>query len=111
MGLIGASLIGTALVWFFNFGSSGSTPSALPNQSLKPGANQLNPTNTSSATGTTQTGTLKAGEFPMPGVFPGTPDYDFSVLESSVYKNLKDYKPLTVDEKTLGREDPFKKVE
>lgn len=120
MGLIGASLIGTALVWFLGFGSSGSTTSALPNQSLTPGANQLAPgstsstqptANVSSATGTAQPGLLKDGEFPMPGVFPSMPDYDLSVLESSLYKNLKDYEPLIVEEKDLSREDPFKKVE
>lgn len=122
IGLISASLLGTALVWFFGLGSTSSVTPALPNQTLIAGTNQLAQTgslaqpnaNVPSGAGVgslVQPTSYKDGEFPVPGVFPATPDYDLSVLESSVYKNLKDYKVLTVDEKELGREDPFKKVE
>ena len=41
-------------------------------------------------------------------VFPGSTQFDLSVLESSKFKSLKPYTRIEIQDSELGRENPFK---
>lgn len=58
---------------------------------------------------TTPTQTLVSPKGPAGQVvFPSDNKFDLSVFESTTFKTLKVYTPLSVDSSELGREDPFK---
>ena len=64
------------------------------------------PTNQSSAADVV-TGDAKSG-FTAPAVFPINPNFDFSVLDSSSFKQLIPFTPVVSQPGELGRDDPFK---
>ena len=40
-------------------------------------------------------------------VYPQNREFDRTVFDLSKFQNLKEYEPLAVDEKELGRDNPF----
>ncbi len=49
------------------------------------------------------------GTYNPPAVFPANSKIDTSVLDSSQFKSLNAYQPVTVSSGELGRDDPFVK--
>ena len=68
---------------------------------------QSNPTNQASVASTVS-GDAKTG-FTAPPIFPANPNFDFSVLDSSSFKQLQLYNAVVNQAGELGRTDPFTK--
>ncbi|OGE82892.1 MAG: hypothetical protein A3B10_02500 [Candidatus Doudnabacteria bacterium RIFCSPLOWO2_01_FULL_44_21] len=49
------------------------------------------------------------GSYSTPAVFPQNTKLDTSIFDSSAFKTLKSYTPVTISPSELGRENPFAK--
>ena len=87
------------LLFAGKFGGKGATP-AVP-------VTQPNPAKTVQPTSSTVTGDSVKG-YSTPAVFPANANFDFSVLDSSNFKQLRSYNAVTNQPSDLGRDDPFK---
>lgn len=101
--IIGVSIIGALLVFKFGLSTPGSAPAVdfanpTANTSENSSQTELKKTNL---------GDLSTPEFPPASVFPANEKFNQELLESSVFKNLKDYQLLTIDKKELGKDNPF----
>lgn len=106
--IVGCMLL-TAGILYFGYFSGGSAPEAP--QGIAP----IN-TNVDSVVDVPAESSGEVGEIPSsegiiiysaPATFPASSELDLSVYDTSKFKALQDYTPLSVTPEEIGRENPF----
>lgn len=102
--IIGVSVVGVLLVFKFGLNTPGSVPSA--DFTASPAAN-TSENSLQTELKKTNLRDLNTPEFPQASIFPANEKFNQELLESSVFKNLKDYELLTINKEELGKDNPF----
>jgi hypothetical protein len=104
--IIVVCFLATGGVLYFGFFSNPSTPQA-PATTTSDATSTTNQTATSQVDNTATAGTLAGGStvYNPPAVFPNDTKFDFTVLNSSKFKNLVPIPDLTLGQ--AGRDNPF----
>jgi len=113
IGVIVGCMVATGVILFLGMGGGGGSTTNLNEQHLQPGAIGEIPTEDITTT-TTPTGTTSnlpipglPTVHPVPGVFPQSTAVNGSVFDSSKFRNLQDYTPLTISPEEIGRPNPY----